>query len=56
MYKGEEKEEIRIVKGVVSCETGKAQLLESSGLYSNYYVNVKSCFPMLMTITILFSH
>ena len=32
------KEEIRIVKGVVSCETGKAQLLESSGLYSNYYM------------------
>lgn len=37
-------EQRRLISNVVSCEKGKIQLLESSGLYSNCYVNIKKLF------------
>lgn len=39
-----QKEKIRIVKGIVSCREKADQLLASSGLYSNCYVDVKKLF------------
>lgn len=42
--KTREKEVKRIVSSIVRSEEGKGQLLESSGLYSNCYVDIKKLF------------